>query len=272
MRRRGPKTASVSRGWVVRTAAALAAVALMAACSPGTDAGSNPPIDASVPATASAAAPSSSSSATSITDISGCITSGDAELLLHEGSATTAVVALMGEGPVGVVVSYEQTGSVCPWLPLADRLVAEGYQVLLYDRRSGVPAAYATDLTALLRERGTEEVFLVGGSLGGTVSLEAAAVIEPPVAGVVNLSGGRPDTVAVAAELAVPLLQIVAAGDNGGAFATTARLIDEAAVQAPERELTVVPGSAHASGFFRGEQSQQVMDQIVGFLDSHRVG
>ncbi len=269
-------TASVTRGWVVRTPAALASVALMAACSPGTDAGSNPPIDASVPATASSASPSpsssSSSSATPITDISGCVTSGDAELLLHEGSATTAVVALMGEGPVGVVVSYEQTGSVCPWLPLADRLVAEGYQVLLYDRRSGVPADYAPDLTALLRERGTNEVFLVGGSLGGTASLEAAAVIEPPVAGVVNLSGGRPDTVAVAAELAVPLLQIVAAGDNGGAFATTARLVDEAAVQAPEHELTVLPGSAHASGFFRAEQSEQVMDQIVGFLDSHRVG
>lgn len=248
-------------------AALVAIVVAVSACAtspePSTDAGDSP-------TTAPVAPTSTPPSATPITDISGCITADDAELFLHEGESTTSVVALMGEGPTGVVVSYEQAGSVCPWLPLADRLVGEGYQVVLYDRRTGVPDDYAADLTAMLRERGTEQVFLVGGSLGGTASLEAGAAIEPPVAGVVNLSGGRSDSVEAAAELTMPLLQIVASGDSGGAFLSSARLIDEAATQAPERELIILPGRAHASGFFRAEQSEQVMTEIVGFLAAHR--
>lgn len=242
----------------------LAAVLGAAACAPG----AAPDTDSAEPPSSTSTAPS----ATPITDISGCITADDAELFVHEGESTTAVVALMGEGPAGVVVSYEQAASVCSWLPLAERLVDEGYQVLLYDRRTGVPADYAADLTALLRERGSEQIFLVGGSLGGTASIAAAAVIDPPVAGVVNLSGGRSDSVAAAAELTMPLVQIVAEDDSGGAFLAAARLIDEAAIQTPERELTVLPGRAHASGFFDTEQSEQVIDQIVGFLDAHRSG
>lgn len=239
-----------------------AIVALASACSPTTEPAGG---DTREPPTAISATPT----ATPISDISGCITSSDAELLLHEGAATTAVVALMGDGRAGVVISYEQAGSVCPWLPLAERLVAEGYRVLLYDRRAGVPDDYVGDMTALLRQRATEQVFLIGGSLGGTASLEGAATIEPPVAAVVNLSGGRSDTVAAAAELTVPLLQIVAESDSGGTFASAARLIDEAATQAPARELIVLPGRAHASGFFRTDQSAQVMDHIVDFLAAH---
>lgn len=253
----------------------LAAVALVsAACAPA----SEPATDAADTTDTSdtsdtTVAPSSASptpSPTPITDISGCITADDAELFLHEGESTTSVVALMGEGPTGVVVSYEQSGSVCPWLPLAERLVAEGYQVALFDRRTGVPDDYAVDITALLRERGSEQVFLVGGSLGGTASIQAGAAIEPPVAGVVNLSGGRSDSVEAAAELTMPLLQIVASDDNGGALVSLARLIDEAATQTSERELIVVAGRAHASGLFDTEQSEQVLTEIVDFLGAHR--
>lgn len=211
-------------------------------------------------------------SVTAADEITSCITGDEADVFAYAGEATDPVVAIMGEGPASVIVSSERSGSVCPWLPLAERLVDAGYEVALYQRLAGAPdddaVNYVVDMTALMRDRGSEQVFLVGGSLGGGASLDAAASIQPPVDGLVNLSGGRVDSEDAAAELTVPLLQIVAASDS--AFPRSARRIDAAATQAPARELIVLPGRAHASDFFAVDQSELVLDLIVEFLDTHR--
>ncbi len=230
----------------------LLAVSL-AACG-GSDVSSSGPV-ATTAATPTAAPP---------TDISGCITAEDATLIAYEG-AVRASVAIEGDGAAGVVISYEQNGSVCNWLPLADRLVETGYTVLLYDRQAGVPVDYVPEMVALLRDRGIEDVSLVGGSIGGMASIRVASDIDPPPRAVVSLSGASADTVQAAPSLQEPLLQVVAADDTP--FAGAARSTDEAATGSPDHQLVVVDGRAHASTLFTVDPT--VIDVVDAFLQKH---
>lgn len=206
----------------------------------------------------------SSTSARPLTDVGLCITAGDATLLRHEGDVQAAV-AIMGEGAAGVVISYEQNGSVCPWLPLADKLVAAGYTVVLYDRLSEQTYDFVPEMVDLLRERGIAEVALVGGSIGGMASIDAATDVEPPVAAVVSLSGADSGTVQAARELTVPLLQIVAEGDT--TFVGPAQSTNDAAVGSPDHQLDIVSGSAHGSLLFSVDAT--VLDRIEEFLHAY---
>lgn len=209
-------------------------------------------------------APVPSETPEAVSDLDGCVTADEATLLRHEGESTVARVGVMGDGAAGVVISYEVSRSVCPWLPLAERLVEAGYRVLLYDTVSGTPTNHVVDRAALLVELGAEDVVLVGGSVGGAASIVAATEIEPPVAAVVSLSGGGIDTADAAQALTVPLLQVVAEDD--APFASLARENDAAAVQSPAHELVVFPGRAHASRLFQSPAAEQVLTTIEEFL------
>jgi hypothetical protein len=62
---------------------------------------------------------------TVLKDVSGCIKSSDATLLHHEGGGVAADVALFGHGGTTAIVTYEINGTVCTWVPLAERLASE---------------------------------------------------------------------------------------------------------------------------------------------------
>src|SRR5262245_57454060 len=106
--------------------------------------------------------------------------------------------AVMGQGGTSVIIAYENRGNVCTWLPLADRLVTAGLRVVLFDYSGRRDGEDVTTLAAQMRRVGVDRVFLVGGSLGGAEVLAGAVAITPPVAGVVNISGGLPDGVGLA--------------------------------------------------------------------------
>jgi hypothetical protein len=219
------------------------------------------------------AAPSSTSTATSSAsptvpaDLDGCVTAADATMLRDEGASTSADVAIMGDGDVGVVISYETSRYVCTWLPLADRLVDAGYRVLLYDTITGTAVDHVVDRAALLREQGVSEVVLVGGSLGGAASIIASTEIEPPVAAVVSLSGGGIDTAAAAPAITMPLLQVVSESDSP--FAATAGQNDAAATRSPAHQLVTIPGRVHASGFFTSPDADRVLTTVIDFIEEH---
>lgn len=207
--------------------------------------------------------PATSTSLPPLTDVGLCISADDATLVRVDDKVQAAV-AIMGDGDAGVVISYEQNGSVCPWLPLAERLVTSRYTVVLYDRLSEATYEFVPEMVALLRSRGVADVALVGGSIGGMASIDAATEIDPPVAAVVSLSGASRDTVTAAADLEVPLLQIVAEGDTS--FAVAAQATDDAAVNSPDHQLDVVAGVAHGSLLFSTDAT--VLDRIDAFLQS----
>ncbi|MEV4473631.1 alpha/beta hydrolase [Nonomuraea salmonea] len=179
-----------------------------------------------------------------------------------------AVIA--GDGPVGVVITYERRGTVCSWRSLSDRLVAAGYRVLLYVRDSTMLPEDTTIALArrLAKEKGVERVFLVGGSIGATTAVPAALKLGSRAAGVVALSGQiKPE---LAARLTVPLLQIGSENDGyGGADDLAAA--QAAATKAAANETMVIPGeSLHASALFGSPHGPAVLDRVVTFLDRHK--
>lgn len=212
-------------------------------------------------------APTASEPPDAPADLDGCVTADDGLLLVHEGGSTVADVAIMGDGAIGVVISYETSRNVCSWLPLVGPLVEAGYRVLLYDTVSGTAVDHVVDRAALLREQGVTDVVLVGGSLGGAASIVAAAEIEPPVAAVVSLSGGGIDTTRAAPEITMPLLQVVAEGDSP--FAALANQNDAAARLSPAHELVVLTGRTHASTFFDSPDAERVLSTVLDFIQEH---
>jgi dienelactone hydrolase len=95
-----------------------------------------------------------------------------------------------------------------------------------------------------LHAAGAAKVVLIGASRGGSASIAAAAAIDPPVLGVVSLSGpsfySGANALEAAPKLAVPVLFLV--GENDGSFVTDAQTLYD---KTPEsrKKLVIIPGS-----------------------------
>ncbi|GII32638.1 alpha/beta fold hydrolase [Planotetraspora mira] len=229
----------------------------------GTVGASSPP---SLPGTPTATATPSAS--LTGPNLQGCYGPADGRLFTYDGGGVTFGGLIMGDGPVGVVVSYERGGDACTWRPLAERLTSAGYRVLLYERGlSGPVNPLIVKMTERLRKDGAERVFLVGGSIGGSESIVAATKLKEPPVGVVNLAGTViPEETA---PLTAPLLQITAENDSG-ATPITLQAAGDAAVKSPDRSLIVAKGEfAHASALFGTAQGPMVLDAIMAFLAKH---
>ncbi|GAA3801128.1 hypothetical protein GCM10022226_21000 [Sphaerisporangium flaviroseum] len=255
-----------------RTVGVVALVLVLAACGnqPGTtNAGPAPtPTTATTPP-APPSSPTPTRSPLKIPtgpNLSGCYTEEDGKIFSY-GDDLPGVV--MGKGEVGAVITYERGGRACTWRPLADRLVAGGYRVLLYARDlDAVPADNVVAMARRLdKERGVKRLFLIGGSIGGIASVDAAPRLEGMVAGVVNLAGAP--NPADSAKLRVPLLQVT--GENDGRIPAAIQQAHDAATGSPDRRTIVVPGeSAHASFLFDTPHGQEVLDGIMAFVDRHK--
>lgn len=212
----------------------------------------------------------------------------------HASDGARLVGAIAGPkgGRVGVVFANTADGEICDWVSLfgdekiINGLAAAGDQVLLFDFRgtghsgkvSG-PGSGAFDRDVLagaaeLRSRGARRTVLVGGSFGGNVSLVAATELNPPPAAFVGLSAsglstgtfGDPAATAAARKLRVPMLFVVAHDDVLGETKGYYQ-----AAGSKEKELFVVPGSAHA--YFESDASgPKVLARVVSFIRAHTKG
>jgi pimeloyl-ACP methyl ester carboxylesterase len=185
---------------------------------------------------------------------------------------------LLGTGATGIVVANEIQKDACDWRPYAKQLAGRGYRVLAFnfnsDRRSGyVQGSTDNDDVAaavgLLRQRGAQKVVLLGASRGGTAVLVAATRIQPPVAGVISLSGpasisGMNASLAVP-QLTVPVLYVVA--DLDRSFAADAQTLYNASPKALAK-LVVLEGVGHGVQFPLGEAASSVraMMEVDAFL------
>jgi hypothetical protein len=150
--------------------------------------------------------------------LDGCVQPGSANLVGVGGGSQAAV---LGTGPVGVVLSNQSDQNLCGWLPFAKTLAARGFRVLVYDYGTAAdPAGDVVNAAAKLRELGVRTVLLAGASRGANASLIAAPGITPPVAGVVSLSAERAmlgqDVLPFVAKLKAPVLFITARSDRYG--------------------------------------------------------
>jgi hypothetical protein len=83
---------------------------------------------------------------------------------------------IYGTGKKAIVLANQVDTDLCGWQPYNEIFAQKGYQVFVFNYTYRVPAE--DDILAgvsALRERGATNVFLIGASKGGTLSLAAAA-------------------------------------------------------------------------------------------------
>jgi pimeloyl-ACP methyl ester carboxylesterase len=190
-------------------------------------------------------------------------------IVFRASDGTRLVGLLLGKGTRGVVLAHQFRSNLCEWLPTARVLVKSGYRVLAFNFRDyGAGGAIDLDVAAAgraLTSRGVQKLYVAGGSMGGTAALVAAPKLAPRLAGVISLSGPAHfqalDAAAAVAQLTVPVLFIASADDSP--FADDARALF-AAAPGPDKQLEVVPGSAHGASILRGRNAL-----LLGFLRAH---
>ncbi|TFG85384.1 MAG: alpha/beta fold hydrolase [Spirochaetales bacterium] len=106
---------------------------------------------------------------------------------------------MVGDGDETVALLNGIAMTIANWKPVADRLVAAGYRVLMHDMRgqmlSDRPDApyslelHASDLASLLRELEIERAHIVGTSYGAEVALTFALDFPSMCVSVVSIDG-----------------------------------------------------------------------------------
>ena len=202
------------------------------------------------------------------------------EIRFRAADGTRLAGYRFGRGRRAVVLAHQLRGSSCQWVWYARRLAAQGYLAIAFDFRgdgdsqvrSGRAAnRRAADVAAAVRvarARGATKVFLVGASMGGTVAVGAAALVRPPVAGVVAVSSPSSwvavDAITLARRLQVPALYLAAEQDSG--FADEARALYEATASA-DKAIEILPGGDHGVVLMR--TSARARQLLEGFLRPH---
>ena len=193
--------------------------------------------------------------------------------------ATNLGGVVFGTGRTGIVLAHQVEDSLCQWAPYAVELARRGYRVLAFDfpgvgYSSDTVSGQSLDATvvaaaALLRSQGATAIVLIGASLGGTVSLVAATEIQPPVAGVVSVSGPAlfQDMAAskAAPKLTVPVLY--AAGRADEEFARDAQTLYDATPGTVDRKLVIVAAGLH--GVDLVADGSEVEAAVTAFLTAH---
>ncbi|MFJ1702992.1 alpha/beta hydrolase [Kitasatospora sp. NPDC088346] len=157
-----------------------------------------------------------------------------------------------GGARVAIVLSHQNGGSLCDWVPYLDGFTGAGYAVLPFTANGDV-ATGIESAAGYLKSRGITGLVLIGASKGGTGSLVAAALPGPlPVAAVVSLSGpesfGADNAATAVKRLTVPVL--FAVEEHDGTFAADARSLHAAAAPA-DKQLRIYPGANHGAQVLR---------------------
>jgi pimeloyl-ACP methyl ester carboxylesterase len=192
----------------------------------------------------------------------------------------TLVADLYGDLPSrrAAILVHGGTWDASGWRELAPRFVAAGVPALAvnlrgYDGSSGKTIDYAppapwtpvTDLRAakaLLRERGAEEVALVGMSMGGHAVLGSS--FEGDVECVVSISAPVVDTDdALVRRVTGRKLFVCADRDTLGAAPRVLRAFD---VASEPKMLVMFGGQEHSRGMFAAPYGDEALDAIVTFV------
>ncbi|MEV8099778.1 hypothetical protein [Kitasatospora sp. NPDC085879] len=233
----------------VRLAAALAAVAALAGCESGGGA----------PAPAAASSPAGYGCLTEEQAAKGSVTVdglSPVEAYYRDSDACGAKTA--------VVLSHQNGGSLCDWIPYLEAFTGAGYAVLPYTA-NGTVSDTIEQVAGHLKAKGIARLVLVGASKGGTGSLVAGSLPDLPVpaAAVVSLSGpesfGGDNAGTAVKRLTAPVL--FAAEEHDQPFADNARSLHGAAA-ATDKQLKIYPGGNHGAALL----SDGALPDVLAFL------
>jgi pimeloyl-ACP methyl ester carboxylesterase len=173
---------------------------------------------------------------------------------------------IVGTGSTGIVFANQSGETLCSWKPWADSMIDKGYRSLVFDYNGRSPDREVLGAITTLRQHGVQKVLLVGASMGGTAVLAAAAQAQPPVAGVVSLSGPQiysgVDAFGAVRKLTVPVFFVAAKDDNH--FGRDAQALYDACA-AKDKKLDLEIGGAHGMSLLDDAISAKVEE----FLRSH---
>ncbi len=185
---------------------------------------------------------------------------------LTVSASATAAALVLGSGSTGLVLANQVDTDLCDWKPLASVWAEHGYRVLIFNYSTALADQDVLAAAAELRRRGSSRVFLIGASMGGTAVLAAAAAAQPPVAGVISLSGPSSfagvDASGAMRKLAVPVLFLV--GEFDEPFIGDAKTL-YAACAAKDKKLEILPNRNHGTALI----DDRVDRQIQTFLTQH---
>ncbi len=177
--------------------------------------------------------------------------------------------ALLGSGPVGVVISSQSDNQACRAIGLARALVERGFRVLLFEYGSTQREEDTVAAARELARQGVKRIILLGASQGGKTSIIAATRKLPGVVALVTLSAEfympRQYILPYAQKLELPTLFITAQRDAFGSHLATPKFYRVA--QSKEKQLVIMPGNAH--GFFL-LKDPRVMSRVLSFIESQR--
>ncbi len=186
---------------------------------------------------------------------------------------------LYGKGDRGVVLAHGALFNKESWAAQARPLAKAGFRVLAIDFRGhgksrggpGTPrglVGLSYDVLAAVRylhETGSKDVSVVGASLGGGASAQAATEAKP----------GEIDRLILLAAVAIKdpqkmqgrKLFIVSEHDMLGNGTPRLNVVREQYEKAPgPKKLLVLPGSAHAQNIFKTDQGPRLYHAILEFL------
>jgi alpha-beta hydrolase superfamily lysophospholipase len=183
----------------------------------------------------------------------------------------------LGRGPRVVILAHQGAANLCSWLPYGRALAAQGYRVLVFDHRGRGSSGGASHWRRLnrvdydvigavraMRARGATSVVLGGASLGGAAVLSAAALVTPPVDGVISFSSPSQyalvDALAAVERFRVPALFLAAEGD--GEFPDAARMLYDRCAS-PDKQLSIFPGAEHGAPVLRDPQVRAMVDDFI---------
>lgn len=178
---------------------------------------------------------------------------------------------LYGNGTRGVVFAHGAIFNKQSWAPLAKQIATRGYRALAIDFRGygkshGGKDANALDQDVLaavrwLHSQGVKFVSVIGGSMGGGASAQAATEVKPgEIDKLILLS---PVPIENPEKLRAD--QIVFIASRNESLAPTVRQQYE---RAPKpKKLIMINGSSHAQNIFATSQGKHLTDVILGFFN-----
>ncbi len=177
---------------------------------------------------------------------------------------------LYGSGTRGVVFAHGAIFNKQSWAPLAERIASHGMRALAIDfrgygrsRAGSEPYGLDQDVIAAVRwlhAQGVTSVSVVGGSMGGGASAQAATEAKPgEIDKLVLLS---PVPIDDPERLKANSILFIASQHE---FLASDVRAEYARAPGPKR-LIMLPGSAHAQNIFATSQAQHLSDTIVQFL------
>jgi pimeloyl-ACP methyl ester carboxylesterase len=181
----------------------------------------------------------------------------------------------IGTGRAAVILAHSAGGSLCEWWPYARSLAAR-FRVVAFDF-DGFGASppgdrnYPAEAAAAARwarHHGSQQIVLMGASMGGTAVMVAAADLGGSVAGVIDLSGAAlfpgMNAVTAARRVHVPVLFVYGTQDDGTA-GDVMRV--RAATAARDKPVIASDSADHGVDFVQPVTGDaQVRQAIVRFI------